>query len=175
MTGYFPGENTFGLFPSILSPDGQWLFDFSLTVEEQLNWSWECGNGVCTRYGGGPVTGGTAVGNLYQWNGGNPLPYATFTGWVTGGGVEKVELWVSGYMTAYNYQYHYGFVGVWSNQWHTSGSVYGWNTWSGYGEPGPGGSWFDITTQTPEPGTIIMLGSGLLMFAKTLLKKTTGA
>ena len=90
---------------------------------------------------------------------------------MTGGNVDKVEVYMGETLTQFNYQYHYNFVGAWSNQWHTSGSVYGWNMWDGNGQPGPGGSWFDLTTPTPEPGTITLLGTGVLGLAAAAYKK----
>ena len=176
MTGSFPGGGTFELFPGVTSPDGQWMFDLRTTVVEgQTQGSLECGGGICQFDGFAPITGGTARGDIYRWNGSSFDPFASFTGWVMGGGVAKTEVYdFFGTLLQFNYQYHYGFAGVWSNQWQTSGSVYGWTIWDGNGpppEPGTGGSWFDITTQTPEPGTIMLLGSTFIGLAKVIRQK----
>ena len=172
MTGSFFGQGSFVLFPGVTSPDGQWFFNMeTAVVEGKTVGEYECGNGMCTFYGFAPITGGTADGNLYHWNGSSFDPFATFTGWVTGGGVDKTEVYTGDVLTQYNHQYRYDFVGAWSNQWHTSGSVYTWGIWDGINDPG-GGSYFDVTTQTPEPGTILLLGSGLLGLAGVIRTKS---
>ena len=90
---------------------------------------------------------------------------------MTGGDVQITEVYYSGVLSQYNYQYNYDFVGDWTNQWNTSGHVYGWNMWDGIGQQGPGGSQFDLTTSTPEPGTITLLGAGVLSLAGAIYKK----
>jgi hypothetical protein len=169
MTGDFIGEGTFVLEPLVISPDGLWAFDIQTdVVEGKITGQTDCGNGICVFMGQGPIIGGTAIGDLFQVVGGNFIPYATMNGWVTGGTVDKTEVYESGVLTQFNYQYHYNFVGVWTNQWHTSGAVYGFNVWDGTGQQGPGGSDFTLTTSTPEPGTVMLLGSGLLALAGAL-------
>ena len=106
-----------------------------------------------------------------HWNGSSFDPFATFNGWVTGGDVQKTEVYVDGLLTQFNYQYHYDFVGAWTNQWNTLGNVYGTNMWDGIGQQGPGESLFTLTTSTPEPGTITLLGASVLALARGIYKK----
>jgi PEP-CTERM motif-containing protein len=163
MTGDFLDGLTFSMHPAY-SPDGQWFFGTGVLIEEQDTWSpLDCGNGICERFGVGVITGGTAGGYIYHWDGVAWVPAATLVGRVTGGDVQMTEVYDGfGSLLQFDYQYHYAFSGVWTNQWHTVGSVYAWDIGNGGGPQGNGGSVFTLTTSTPEPGTMLLLGSGLL-------------
>ena len=168
MTGYFSGHWPYEM--SALSPDSQWSFSLSGAPTEYVNWSWECGenNYYCEHKGFGYFTGGSVGGTLYQWNGSDWILQQTFNGLVAPGGyIENSEVYLAGQLTYWWYQYQgLRFQGFWSNGWTTEGEVSGYQA-----SNGSEGANFDVTTSTPEPGTIVMMTNGALVCAGFIRRK----
>ena len=166
MTGSFYGFDAFDMYAQ--SPDGQWSFWFGVSTVEDFQWgSWSCGpTGDCERWGYGDFTGGSAYGELNRWTGHTWILDSTFSGVVLPGGqITRVEATYGNGNFAWDYEYYYSFTGNWSNQWRTSANVYGWDTTSFTG------SWFDMTTSTPEPPSMLLLATGGLGLAGLLRRK----
>ena len=167
MTGSFYGFDAFDMYAT--SPDNQWLFWLSVNGAEAFQWgNWSCGvTGYCERWGYGDYTGGSAYGELNHWDGSTWLLDSTFNGAVLPGGqITRVEAcYAFPYDCVWDYEYYYSFTGNWSNQWHTAANVYGWDTTSFTG------SWFDMTTSTPEPPSMLLLATGGLGLAGLLRRQ----
>jgi PEP-CTERM motif len=167
MTGTFEAYDAFSMFPVYsdglnTSPSyfvgAQWLYWLAGNpVIPDVSWSYECDDVgyYCARFGNGNITAGSADGGLFQWDGTGFVQVATFTGTVTGGQVQKVEVLLGGVLTYWSYQYDYDFAGAWTNSWQTLGVVDGIDV-DGYRT-----GTFTLTTNTPEPATITLIGLGL--------------
>ena len=149
------------------SPDGVLAAQISyLPTVGDLTWTYygdcsiECyGNGV------GLVTGGSANGILYYFSDPNNTPIATFTGSVTSGTVD-FQVWIDnvGCCSDYENMYWYDSKGTWSNGWWTSGSVFAIQS-EGFSTN------VSMTTYTPEPGSMVLFGSGIIGLAGVLRRK----
>ena len=123
---------------------------------------WECDERgyICTRWDFEAITGGSVSGGFYHWNGTDWVEApTTFTGSVTGGAIERGEVSYWGVVTNSGYGYHYDFAGVWTSGWQTVGVAEG----QGYtfGDRGGQDGFFWLTTYSPEPATITLVGLGL--------------
>jgi hypothetical protein len=167
-TGVFSSDLPF--YVEIFSPDGLWDFNVSVNAPQYVVWGpWICGQ-TCERDGAGYFLAGTASGDLSYWNGSAWILQATFSGVVpAGGSINDIECLGCAPTLAWDYEYYYSFYGAWTNQWQTDASVYAWDR-GGYCCVSPGGE-FTLTTSTPEPGTLFMLGSGVLGLAGIVRRK----
>ena len=99
-----------------------------------------------------------------------------FSGWITGGTsevygttpVDFVGLCVENPESCISAEYDdVQFVGRWNNGWRSEGDVYAWFSNGG----GYQGGFIDMTTYTPEPSSVVLLGSGILGIAGVLRRK----
>ena len=83
---------------------------------------------------------------------------ATFTGHVTGGTASRYEQYCPDdiCLTFFDEAFHADFAGTWSNGWHTVGFAEGT-----FGSDTTGSGLFYLTTYTPEPSTLTLLGLGM--------------
>jgi len=154
LTGFFPSSDgfstgtTFGdSFVMITaSPDLP-----VITVDLQCNEL-----GICVGEGFAPITGGSAGGQM--WSISKGTLQATFTGQVTGGYAWRYEQHCPDdiCLTFWDYAFHDDFSGTWSNGWHTTGFSQGF-----FGSDTSGDGLFYLTTYTPEPATLTLIGVGL--------------
>ncbi len=153
MTGYFRNDaSAFDVWG--FSPDGQYfLIDFSLVTADPTL-IWDCDEyGFCYGQGWASMTSGTTYGSLWDRPGGKLE--ASFTGSMLAGGVYE-QVWKADWEYLVWLQYSYDFAGVWTNSWQTFGTGYG----SVANDAIPYG-YFTLTTNTPEPATITLIGLGL--------------
>jgi len=159
MTGDFASTYIDGLTFSGISPDGLLQFQMSLIpTTEDLTWNWTCDDLGLSCFGeaSGLITGGMAIGDIYYSS--DSGVFATFTGSIVGGSVYEWMSFGNGWISWQNY-YWYDFAGTWTNGFSTIGSAY--TSTSSGGNSG----YYHLTTVTPEPGTLLMLGSGVLGLA----------
>jgi hypothetical protein len=159
MTGDFPASNAFGVGSCLNG--GPLCFELSFSPDiGNVNMIWECtSDGLqCYGYGSGPITGGAATGALTYWNGTTNIPQATFTGTVLDdGGYVFYQSWTGIFNQEFD-QYFYDFAGTWSNGSVTFGSVRSYfNSDAAPPEQGD----YSLTTYSPEPGTITLVGLGI--------------
>jgi len=146
---------------------GESIFSLSFNPtipDHELNWTCFDLGYYCYGTAGGSITGGTATGTVYHFDGTNYIPQAYFSGSISGGMFDKLS-W-NLYGTDYYWdKYWYDFSGTWTNGWITKGS--------GYSSPSSDGNIgeFTITTTTPEPGTLGLLGLGIVGFYSRLRRK----
>ncbi|HVP56365.1 MAG TPA: hypothetical protein VMU45_15340 [Candidatus Eisenbacteria bacterium] len=171
MTGDFYGDAPYDVL--WFSPDSEWAVGLSVNAIEHITDSWSsCSEQIyyCEYWDLGDYLGGTVDGELRHWNGTDFIVEQTFNGQVEPGGQITKVLADYGNFQSWSYEYFYSFKGQWSNQWHTDGSVYGWdegNTITGQFL----GSWFSVTTTTPEPRTIVTLFSSALAVGAYVRRK----
>ncbi len=153
MTGTFWSfsDYTFGVGGT--SPDGQWFFGISAYPNYQIPpLTWECDEFVCYGQGWGSIDDGPVFGEITRLN----VYEAGYMGVITGGSIYKQE-WIYGEEDHRWTQFSFDFTGAWTNGWHTFGNVYA--SWSSDSEPYC--EFYMTTYATPEPATIVLLGSGL--------------
>lgn len=144
----FGVENTSG--------DYFWWLSFSPKLPD-MSGTWYCPEfgGFCENSGSGLITGGTGHGEI--WSSSKDVLLATFTGNVLSGRV----IWdnvCSSYCPIPDWYYNvysFRFSGEWSNGWLTAGSDFAEDV------SGSSLATFDMTTTTPEPGTLTLIGMGL--------------
>ena len=159
---------SFGNFGGLFSVSGTWDdYQWNLALFPNLpdmTVTWSCDANFCQGYGGGAFTGGAAYGEIWS-SSLNSLLY-TFTGEILAGGAfrEAGHCVVLDQCPSYTYdQYYINFKGLWSNGWSTVGSDYATDfesDWNGSHQSNVLG-WFSITTNTPEPATLTLIGVGL--------------
>jgi hypothetical protein len=143
--------------------DFQWHMDFSPNLPD-MTVTWSCDDVYCEGWGGGFITGGTGYGEI--WSSSLNTLLATFTGELSAGGAfrEAGHCVVLDQCQSYTFdQYSFQFSGLWSNGWYTVGSDYAFDFesyWNGTYDSNVLG-WFTLTTQTPEPATLTLIGVGL--------------
>ena len=154
LTGSFVGSgDMFGVSSS--SGDYSWWLSFSPKLPD-MSGNWYCDeNGFCENSGSGTITGGTGYGEI--WSSKKGMLLTTFTGKVLSGWVTWVEHCspYCQYPLSYYNEYSFQFSGDWSNGWLTTGSDFTMDA-SGNSHPT-----LDITTTTPEPATLALVGTGL--------------
>jgi len=159
MTGDFSSpDNAFGFNSTGISYANK-FFNMSFTVNViGYNPSWCAYEDYCHGFASGTITGGNVTGNLYSnWLGQNQTLDATFKGWVTGGEVIGEYTSYQDYYWEWR-QYSYTFYGVWTNGLATSGSANtSWSTDYWYH-----GTYSILTTSTPEPTSIALVGTGIM-------------
>ena len=151
LSGTFTGsEAMFGV-------DGSWQ-DYSwqlmfLPDLPDMSGTWYCDEYLfCENSGSAVITGGHGRGAFWSSNG---TQFAEFTGKVLGGWVtwQRYDTADNGY---YDYwEFFMSVRGVWSNGWVTTGTATAWET---SGRPL---TQLDITTTTPEPATLTLIGVGI--------------
>jgi len=143
--------------------DYQWQMDFSPNLPD-MTVTWSCDENYCEGWGGGGIAGGAASGQVWSLSL-NTLLY-TFSGAIFGGSAsrEAGHCVVLDECPSYTYdQYSFEARGLWSNGWSTVGSDYATDFesyWNGTYESDLLGL-FTLTTQTPEPCTLTLIGVGL--------------
>ena len=171
MTGVFTGDAPYDVL--WFSPDSEWAVGLSVNPIEYIADSWvSCSEQIyyCEYWDLGYYLGGSVYGELRHWNGTDFVVEQTFNGQVKPGGQITKVLADYGDFQSWSYEYQFSFEGPWTNQWHSDGSVYGWDLGSTMtGEEL--GSWFTVTTTTPEPGTFVMLASSGLAVGTYLRRK----
>ena len=166
MSGNFLG-NEFNV--GWTSPNGQEFFSMDFNPAwSDFNWTTTCyDQWDCYSYATAEATGGSVSGALYNhFDTPNPTLIATFSGAVTGGSALQVQ-WTSygGWYTWQN-QYWYSYEGFWSNGFRTIGTAYSADGDDVY----PFGS-YTMTTTTPEPSGLVLLGTGLVPMLAILRRK----
>jgi len=134
--------------------DYSWWLSFSPNLPD-MSGTWYCDeNGFCENSGSAAFTGGTGYGEIRSSS--NGVLLATFTGEVLGGRVSWYEHCHPDcqFPLYYYNEYYFSFTGLWSNGWLTGGSDYA-QDW------GPTSVQFDMTTTTPEPGTLALISVGI--------------
>jgi hypothetical protein len=154
LTGTFVGTvDMFGVTSN--SGDYSWWLSFSPQLPD-MSGNWYCDeNGFCENSGSGTITSGTGYGEI--WSSSKGVLLATFTGKVLSGWVTWVEhcsLYCQYPLYNYN-EYYFQVAGDWSNGWLTAGSDFT------TAASGNSLATFDITTTTPEPATLTLVGMGL--------------
>jgi hypothetical protein len=139
--------------------DYQWQLDLYPALPD-MTVTWFCDETYCEGYGGGFITAGSASGEISSISLGTQL--ASFTGTIYSGGAFREAAYCipPNQCLSYTYdQYYVSFTGLWSNGWYTVGNDYA-TDFEGYESDVLG--FFNITTQTPEPATLTLLGAGLV-------------
>jgi len=164
MTGTFPNGGAYSNFGGGTSPDGKWWFgmSFSPTIQyPDLNWT--CADvSSCYGYGYSSITGGTVTGNLYDTT--SWIQVASFSGFITGG-TFFAQAWGPVWPEYWD-QAWFDFSGAWTNGLSTTGYDYTTNSIDA------AGGWFTITTVTPEPGTIGLVGLGIVGLYSRLRRRS---
>ena len=136
--------------------------------------TWTCDEHYREGWGGGNLSGGAAYGQISSISLNTQL--YSFTGEIFSGTAsrEAGHCVVWGECPSYTYdQYYVNFKGLWSNGWYTVGSDYATDLesdWNGTRESDVLG-WFTVTTNTPEPATLTLLGAGISGVAARLRKR----
>jgi hypothetical protein len=166
LTGSFGSTQTNYMYA--LSPDGSLLATiafFPVVPDIQLSYTGDCNvDPFCYGIGSGPIMTGTVSGDI--WDNNNNVQLEGFSGQITGGTATLEQWWQDGSLTVFILTMNYSFTGVWTNQWHTVGSV---STF--YSSEGPQDTIASITTNTPEPGTIALLTTGILCGLRRCTKR----
>ena len=154
LTGFFP--STDGFATGITSADSFAIIQAApdlpvITVDLQCD-----DLGICVGQGSAPITGGSVSGQM--WSISTGALQATFTGRVTGGNASRYEQHCPDdiCLTFFDYAFHDDFIGTWSNGWHTVGFSEGT-----FGSDTTASGLFYLTTYTPEPATLTLIGVGL--------------
>jgi hypothetical protein len=160
---------------NFFSPDGLWSSNINFAPDipvfpdfPDISVSWTCDDqGICTGQGSRSF-GGSLDGQLYYWNGTANILEATFTGSILTGSIYRQQQSCPDdiCLSYIADSYYYNFAGVWTNGWQTSGDAYVSVSTDG----GVGGTGL-VATNTPEPGTIMLLGLGIAGFYPRLRRR----
>ena len=137
--------------------------------------TWSCDVTSCEGYGGGFYSGGAAYGEIWSISL-NSLLF-TFTGEIGPGGAfrEAGHCIPVDACPSYTFdQYYVNFTGFWSNGWYTVGTdnaIDFESDWGGAHQSNVSG-WFSMTTTTPEPATLTLVGVGLAGLFVRLRRKS---
>jgi hypothetical protein len=149
--------------------DYQWQLDLFPALPD-MTVTWSCDETYCEGWGGGAYSGGAAYGQIWSISLNTVL--FTFSGEILEGGAFREAAYCIPPNTCASYtydQYYVNFKGLWSNGWNTVGNDYA-TDFEGYESDVLG--WFSLTTQTPEPATLTLLGAGIMGVAARLRKRT---
>jgi hypothetical protein len=127
-------------------------FRFSLTVGG-VTWSWNCDSAQCWGVGTASITGGKVTGQILS----NSVVFSGVIGGGTFQDFEYIDL-NNGY-TDDDQVYRYPFAGSWTNGWFTGGGAATADVPSRLRQE----SEYELTTYTPESGTMALAGSALVM------------
>ena len=148
--------NPFSFGGAFYPPNGEVYVTFSVspTIPDHTL-DWICPDQyLCYANYNGSFTG-TVTGELYDITDySTSIHMASFSGPITGGSFEEQAWELQGEFGYWN-KYGYGFSGTWTNGFYTEGSGYS-STSSDMN-----GGWLSVTTYTPEPATIGLLGLGI--------------
>jgi hypothetical protein len=115
---------------------------------------------------------GSAVGGTTNFVAGTEPDdtFLTMAGWMTDGGIQGREVVSCTPFCAYaerNWAFSYTFRGVWSNGWWSEGYV----TVGLFGDELAASGVLEMTTHTPEPGTLGLIGAGLVPVCSILRRR----
>jgi hypothetical protein len=154
LTGFFPSTDGFSMGTTFGDSFANIVVSPDLPV---ITVDWQCNDlGICVGQGSAPITSGGADGQI--WSVSLGTLQATFTGHVTGGAAVRYEQYCPDdiCLTYFVESFHADFSGTWSNGWHTVG--FGEGT---FGSDTTGSGLFYLSTYTPEPTTLTLLGLGI--------------
>jgi hypothetical protein len=125
---------------------------------EQYEWCTFSYSGL----GGGAITG--SVGSL-SFTG-------TFENGSSWGESSMTNGQLGGNIYYFDSSFDLSFQGIWSNGWNSTGVLSGYgNVCFSESDCYPGHAWVDITTMTPEPPSLALLGAGLFPIISALRRK----
>lgn len=148
-------------------PNG--LFDFSVVLPTESLEKAETCMDPPTCYIHQIVWEGPALSGTVSWtNLNNSASSTTFAGWMTSSDISVWEMWDDrgGWDGVYEYGLDFTFRGVWSNGWWAEGSTVALTHTTGSTD-----GYFDMTTSTPEPDSLVLFASGALCIGKMLRRK----
>jgi len=154
LTGFFPSVDGFAIGTTFGDSFANIIVSPDLPV---ITVDWQCNDlGICVGNGSAPITSGGADGQI--WSTSLNTLQATFIGHVTGGMAVRNEQYCPDdiCLTYFDESFHVDFSGTWSNGWRTVGFAEGI-----FGSDTTGGGLFYLTTYTPEPTTLTLLGLGI--------------
>ena len=154
LTGFFPSTDGFSMGTTFGDSFANIVVSPDLPV---ITVDWQCNDlGICVGHGSAPITSGGADGQI--WSNSLGTLQASFIGHVTGGTAGRDEQYCPDdiCLTYFDESFHADFSGTWSNGWHTVGFAEGI-----FGSDTTGGGLFYLTTYTPEPTTLTLLGLGI--------------
>ena len=164
LTGFFPSGDGFSMGTSFGDSFALVAVSPDLPV---ITVDWQCDNlGVCVGHGSAPITSGSADGQIWSISMGTVQ--ATFTGHITGGIATRDEQYCPDdiCLTYWFDTFHADFSGTWSNGWHTVGFSEGT-----IGSDSTPTGLFYLTTYTPEPGTLTLIGLGIAGLSARLKRR----
>jgi PEP-CTERM motif len=161
VTGYFIGS-------SLGPPDGVIsvvaTLDLSATVSNFFEQSY-C-SPYCTYFWGGDFSQGSVTIDALLFNGSSTRDIQ-FTGLINSGSFNTSYTENNCGDCPFGLEYiDFAFSGQWSNGWQSTGGV---NVENAYG--GNGGGTLVLNTQTPEPASLMLFGSGVLGLAGMLRRR----
>jgi len=164
LTGLFPSGDGFSMGTTFGDSFANIFVSPDLPV---ITVDWQCNDlGICIGHGSAPITSGGADGQIWSISLGTLQ--ATFTGHVTGGTAFLDEQYCPDdiCLTYFDEGFHADFSGTWSNGWHTVGFAEGT-----FGSDTTSNGLFYLTTYTPEPATLMLLGLGIAGLSMRLRRR----